>query len=133
MVITEMECVDIVLAQVPGFRAEWQDWIEEDGPSTGLCSDVSMFSRYAIRLMWSDGIEAAKEILELAEKMMQEGDELVQTASATCFVEHIVNELDRGLPVTVIGLLGRESRFYADAWQKFCGLPPFPFDPVAKK
>jgi hypothetical protein len=63
-------------------------------------------------------------IFNLAETFMIEGDERLQTAIATGFLEALLAESSAGrLDFRRIApFLGKKSREYARAWDQFCGV-----------
>lgn len=51
------------------------------------------------------------------------GDEDVQTAAATCFLENLMNRTPELIdPQRFVPLLGHESKEYCRAWDEFCGV-----------
>lgn len=69
--------------------------------------------------------EVRQRILDTIEKLMVEGDELVQTAAATGFLESLLNSViqgtvDRSL---IESMLGPESMAYWKAWDQFSDNP----------
>lgn len=55
---------------------------------------------------------------------MLEGDQEVQDAAATCFLENLQHQVDVGKVPGALSssLLGSESRDYCKAWDEFTGV-----------
>ena len=80
----------MVLAHCPGFRDQWQrhlDWW--DGKEPGLCSSMAEFSHYVLDLFNRKKQPELSRIFRLIETFIVEGDEEVQAAAATCFLENL--------------------------------------------
>ena len=115
----------IILQQVPGFRERWQAHREYwEGEDAGLCNDMSEFSEYVVDLIADEQSADLPMIFELIERLMVKGDQDVQNAAATCFLENLINiaGTDRLDAKKYIHLLGPESRAYCKAWDKFTGV-----------
>lgn len=119
------EALTLILETERGFSKAWQahrnDWY---GMDAGTCSDMATFSRYVASLLAANPKHPrAPAIFALIERLMVEGNEEVQTAAATCFLENIQNRSpDPILPEAFVGLLGEKSRHYCRAWDEFTGV-----------
>lgn len=65
-----------------------------------------------------------KEIFSLIEFFIKEGNQTVQDAAATCFLENLINYTSAGTlkPETFLCYLGPESKAYCKAWDEFTGV-----------
>jgi hypothetical protein len=121
--VSKEQCMKMILEHFPKFQEKWQehlDWWE--GESAGLCNDMSAFSKYVLELLQnkSDDNEV-KDIFIFIEKLMVEGTQEVQDATATCFLENLVNATswNRISAESFVHLLGEESKEYCRAWDEF--------------
>lgn len=122
--ITEENCIPLILQQCPHFTERWQEHLEYwKGEEAGLCIDMAFFSRYVIELIVDKKSDQLPEIFALIEQLMIEGDQQVQEAVATCFLENLINASGNTVePGSFIHLLGPESLAYCQAWDKFTGI-----------
>jgi hypothetical protein len=65
-----------------------------------------------------------KEIFSLIEFFMVKGNQDVQDAAATCFLENLINSASWGplKPESFLCYLGPESKKYCKAWDEFTGV-----------
>jgi hypothetical protein len=126
--VSENKCFEIILENFPDFKELWEKEIEEtwEGTSPGLCLDFAEFSHY-IRDMIAKNNNDDKSTIELAfqiaEMLMNEGDDRVKDAVATCFLENLINAVawERISAYSFVHLLGKESIEYCKAWDEFTG------------
>ncbi len=122
--ISKEDCMKFILNKFPGFKERWQkhlDWW--DGEDAGLCNDLSQFSRYVIELIAQKQLENLPQIFSFIEFLMTNGDSEVQNATATCFLENLINVTPEKISAnSFVPLLGAESRSYCKAWDKFTGV-----------
>jgi hypothetical protein len=114
-------CMELILLEFPGFRQSWEEYVADwHGDNRGLiCNDMSAFSHYAIDLIEAGDTKELPRIFAYVERLMIEGDDNVQTAAATCFLENIVN---RDIPASAYAhFLGSESLDYCRGWDEFMG------------
>ena len=123
--IAKANCMKLILQQVPAFDERWQAhlcyWDDEEA---GLCNDVAEFSRYVMDLVRTDELANLPAIFDLVERLMIDGDNEVQDAVATCFLENLLNAAaaERLDVNKFIHLLKPESRAYCRAWDEFTGV-----------
>ena len=65
-----------------------------------------------------------KDIFALIEIFMNKGNQDVQDAAATCFLENLINYTSAGRlkPESFLCYLGPESKKYCKAWDEFTGV-----------
>lgn len=116
----------LVLDKFPGFQNAWQVHVEWwEGEEAGFCNDMSAFSIYTRDLIkHGKSHEEVKNIFDFIEELVVSGTEEVQTVATTCFLENLINAVDWGrIPASsFVHLLGKESREYCKAWDKFTGV-----------
>lgn len=123
--VTEINCMQNILERVPAFKQDWQTHLDYwNGEEAGLCNDMSEFSRYVADLILTNQLESLPQIFSLVEEFLNEGNQQVQEAIATCFLENLINccssdDLDAE---AFIHLLGPASEAYCKAWDEFTGV-----------
>jgi hypothetical protein len=114
----------LVLERIPGFQERWEahlDWW--GGEEAGLCNDIAALSEYVRECITEDRTQELPAIFALIEEFMTRGDEEVRDATATCFLENLLNITSEEVPAeSYIGLLGNESKAYGRAWDRFTGV-----------
>lgn len=118
------DCITLILKEIPEFSAHWADHLNywnDDQP--GLCINFSAFSHFTIELIQKKQENVLKRIFDLVERLMVEGDQTVQEAVATCFVEDLINAVPDEIDSrTFVHLLGDETRDYVKGWDDFTGV-----------
>ena len=125
--INDDEVFNIILAKFPGFKDMCQEHLEYWGEEkAGLCNDMAVFSRYSINLLKeaNKNISELKDIFLFIEKCMLEGNDNVKDATATCFLENIINATswETISSLNFVQLLGCESKKFCKAWDEFTGV-----------
>ena len=124
--ITEDECMPLILKKFPGFKDTWEEhlkWWGDDIDICGLGNDFFTFANYVIdQLKEGNNPDELRQIFLFAEKMMNEGTENLQEVVSTCFLENLINaaacEEDFSAS-TFVPLLGKKSKKYCKAWDEF--------------
>lgn len=123
--ISKPDVMDAILEQVPAFQECWEMHLSYwGGEDAGLCNDMAAFSHYVVDLIGSGHLGSLDVIFDLVERFLQEGDQEVQDAVATCFLENLLNASSAG-KVDIsrfFSLLGIESRAYCRAWNRYTGV-----------
>ncbi|WP_316355617.1 DUF7674 family protein [Candidatus Neptunichlamydia sp. REUL1] len=121
--ITEEKCIELMKEKFPKFLPYWEKYVEEEGLDDGITIKVIPFAEYTIdRLNLCDDLELGK-IFDLVEFLLNRGDQSVQNAMATGYLECLMhkdpNEIKfRGF----VKFLGKHSLEYCKAWDKFTGV-----------
>ena len=125
MLITKQDCMNYILQNVPDYLSRWQAhqlyWGHEEA---GLCNDIADFSHFVNDLFSEQKSRELKTIFSMVERLLTEGDEEVQTAIATCFLENLMNRTgSAGIqPAAIVPLLGKNSVVYCKAYNNFTGV-----------
>lgn len=126
MNISKENCMSIILEKFPGFQARWSayksDW---EGEETTIYGEMCTFSSYAKRLLAHGKTDPSfiKEMFSFMEYILENGDEDVQNAVCTCFLENILNVTPSDIdPKRFVEYLGPQSREYCIAWDEFTGV-----------
>ena len=98
---------------------------KEDLECCGVMTTLSMYVRDILSKTLSDEKEQEiKEIFSLIEFFIDEGNQSVQDAASTCFLENLINSTSWGKlkSETFLCYLGPESKAYCKAWDEFTGV-----------
>jgi hypothetical protein len=70
------------------------------------------------------GKKEIKNIFNLIERLIKQGNNIVKDAANTCFLENLINYTSAGRlePEQFIHYLGPESKAYCKAWDEFTGV-----------
>jgi hypothetical protein len=123
--ISRADAMDLILKQIPAFRECWERHLRYwDGEEAGLCNDMAAFSHYVVDLISGDRLDGLDVIFNLVEQLLLEGDQELQDATATCFLENLLNASSSGKVDAnkFADLLGTESRAYCRAWDRYTGV-----------
>jgi hypothetical protein len=147
MSVSSLECIKIILINFPAFKEHWlaylDDWrdpSDDDRPGKvleltdfaqranglpGIVSDLSEFANYVTALIEQGDVNILYlyEIFVFIEFLMLNGDEDVKTATATGFLEAMLNVTPEKIKAsTYVPYLGKESIAYCKAWDRFTGV-----------
>ncbi len=123
--VSNNNCMNLILDMVPEFKAAWQDHLDFWGSDqAGLSNDMAEFSSFLIANIEKISEERKQDIFLFAEKCLEEGDESVKDAIATCFLENILNAVsDEAIsPEIFIKYLGEKSKEFCKSWDEFTGV-----------
>jgi hypothetical protein len=121
--ITGERCIELLKENFPKFSPYWENYIREWGPDEGLIIQLFPFGDYAIDMIKSNNEVEIKKIFEFVEFLLSNGDDDVQTAITTGFLEHLMHKDPHEIKFkTFCQYLGKESLEYCRAWDKFTGV-----------
>ncbi|MCE5315831.1 MAG: hypothetical protein LLG04_00525 [Parachlamydia sp.] len=134
-IINKDNCINLIMQEFPQsipFFSSSQIIVEiqnddetfEQPQRKSLFGEMMEFSNYVIALLQENQNPIyIKDIFEFMEHLLAEGDEDVKDAVATCFLENILNRTPQDIhPHTFVSFLGKESRDYCKAWDRFTGV-----------
>ncbi|HEX8597999.1 MAG TPA: hypothetical protein VF952_05720 [Chloroflexia bacterium] len=115
-----------LLKLCPEFSKSWQDeaylWTDDDGTFTH-CGVFMAFSHHIADILKRSEPHQLESVFRFVESCMNDNDEDVSTAAATCFLENLMNRTPELIdPKHFVPLLGPESKDYCRAWDEFCGV-----------
>jgi len=122
--INEAKCIEIILTSYPEFQnGLWKEYLEDWGDDTpGFWNNISTFSHFAIELLKKDS-SLVPGIFQLAEELLESGNDNVQNAICTCFLENIINATPEEVaPKKFVPFLGKKSKEYCKWWDEFTGV-----------
>ncbi len=107
----------------PYLVKEVENWLPEKGPISPH-RILSVISHLVEREFLQGRYDQAKNLFDLIEKFIVNGNENVADAACTCFIENLQNYCgSNGFEGShFVSLLGSKSRDYAKAWNEFTGV-----------
>ena len=124
MIVNE-NCIKLILNKVPEFELAWQAHLEFWGDEkAGLSNDLSEFASYLVDNIETLSIDKRQDIFLFIEICLNEGDESVKDAVASCLLENLLNAVSEGLVDSklFVNLLGQESKKLCKSWDEFTGV-----------
>ncbi len=124
--IHRADCLRKILELAPGFQEQWNRYLDEwkdEKDTPGLSIDLMEFAGYLYEQFDFLPQDQLIKIFNYVEILMLEGDQEVQDATATCFLEALQNaiSLKKISGRKLFKLLGPESIAYCRAWDEFNG------------
>src|ERR1700733_1912519 len=90
--VTSENCIELIKKKFPNFIPYWESYTTEFGSDLGLTVQLIPFEEYTLdKIKSNDQIEIEK-IFEFVEWLLCNGDELVQNAIATGFLEYLLSK-----------------------------------------
>ena len=121
--ITEDNLVDLIKKEFPNFIPYWEEDVECFGADQGIITQMMPFRAYTIDRIKANDEAELRKIFDLVEFGLCNGDEAVQTAMATGFLEGVLHrDPDTIKFSTVVKYLGEQSIGYCRAWDEFTGV-----------
>ena len=97
-------------------------WLKEDG-NISSCAVLSILSSFVIERLRQYEYDHMTEIFAMAEEFLVSGSQELKDATATCFLENLLNATPERLNATsFVPLLGPVSQDYCHAWDTFTGV-----------
>lgn len=138
MIISKENCMSLISEKFPEFKpildaylSNYEILTEEIfgvtpfWGDTSVCGVMNEFSYYVKELLMTkqQNIPLIKDVCNYIEYLLRHGDEDVQNAAATCFLENLMNITPEQIdPKHYIPYLGPLSKEYCRAWDEFTGI-----------
>ncbi len=117
-----------VLKEIPEFSIDWEEYLKVGeysiGNTPGPTCDFGALGHFTVKKLQEENQNTIliKRIFDLIEKFIVEGNDLVQTAATTGFLEAIDHSIPDCIQVSDFkSYLGRESLAYLREYDKFMG------------
>ncbi len=121
--ITDENLISILQKQFPGFIPYCEASIEYFGIDQGLTVRIIPFSDYVLDVMKRNQELLLRQIFDFVELSICDGDESVQNAMTTSFLEYLLSKDPHEIKfASIVKYLGKESMGYCKAWDRFCGI-----------
>ena len=90
--ITEKICIDFIKEEFPKFIPYWEDYIRKEGQNDSINIKLIPFEKYTIQVIKSNDTVEIKKIFAFIEFLLREGNESVQTAICTGYLENLMSK-----------------------------------------
>lgn len=121
--------LEFMLKTFPEFEKSWEKHLEfwGDNPRT-IGIDITAFSDYVAEKLERKEQYDYKKVFDFIEMLINVGDDSVQTAATTMFLENLLNNSSHGRfsSQNFLSYLGPKSIEYCRAWDEFCGITTEP-------
>jgi hypothetical protein len=116
-------CIELIKESFPKFPPYWESFIRDFGSDPGLIFQMLPFEEYTIDAIKANDEVEIKKIFDFIEFLLCNGDDYVQTAITTGFLEYLMNKDPDEIKFSkFVQYLGKNSIEYCRAWDKFTGL-----------
>jgi hypothetical protein len=120
--ISGEQCIELMKETFPHFLHYWDKFIQDFGADEGLSIQMIPFGDYAIDMIKSNNVSQIIRIFDFVEYMLIDGDEPVQNAIATSFLEYLQNQDPDEIQFSKFSkYMGKEAIAYCKAWDEFTG------------
>lgn len=121
--ITEDNLIALLKEKFPRFIPYWNSYIDYWGLDEGITMKVLPLGKYAVDMIKSKDEAEMKKFFDYVEFLICSGDDLVQTAMTTSFLEYLMSKDPNEIQFTTFAkYLGKNSIEYCRAWDKFTGV-----------
>ncbi len=117
------KCIELMKEKFPQYLPYWESYIRDHGSDNGLSIQMMPFEEYTIDTIKSNDDLEVKKIFDFVEFLLCNGNESVQNAIATSFLEYLMSKDPDEIQFTSFTkYLGKNSIGYCRAWDKFTGV-----------
>jgi hypothetical protein len=124
--VSDKEAIKKLLENFPKFAVSWEEYIDLFGRDSGVCGNMAAFSHFIIESIENKNIDPSElqQVFIFMEELLVIGEDSVQDAVATCFLENLINATSwNTIPASsFVQFLGKESKAYCKAWDEFTGV-----------
>jgi len=121
--ITEDNLIHLIKEKFPAFIPHWRAYLRRFGLDQGIMIQMSPLIDYVVEVVKQQDENEIKSIFDYIEFLMCDGDEYVQTAIATGFLEGLLNkDPDEIQFIKFRQYLGKETLAHCRAWDIFTGV-----------
>lgn len=114
--------ITLMQEKFPNFIPYWESYIGSFGLAVGVTLQVFPLCDYTIDVMKSNDESETKRIFDFVEFLLDEGDDYLQTALATSYLEYLMNKDPDEIQFRKFSkYLGKNSIDYCRAWDEFMG------------
>lgn len=121
--VIEQNCVQILMSKFPKFVRYWESEIEEQGFASSIMAQMKPLIDYVIDLARNEEMDELKKVFEFVEFLVAHGDDAVQTAITTGFLEGLMHsDREKFKFKFICRFLGVETKSYCRAYDEFTGM-----------
>jgi hypothetical protein len=120
--ITGERWIELMKEKFPKFLPYWDYYIKNSGSDLGLTIQMLPFGKYAIDVIKSNNEAEIKKIFDFVEFLLCHGDDSLQTAITTSFLEYLMSKDPDEIKFSkFVKFLGKNAVEYCRGWDKFTG------------
>jgi hypothetical protein len=121
--ITGERCIELMKETFPNFSSYWDAYIVDYGSDEGLTIQMLPFGKYAVDAIKAKDEIAMKKIFEFVEFLFLNGDQDVQGAVATGFLDHLLHKDPEQIKFsTFVQHLGKNAIEYCRYYDELTGV-----------
>ena len=121
--ITDENLISLLKEKFPDFIPYWKPYVEYWGMDQGLTIQITPFSEYVLDVIKSKKESELEDIFDFVEFLICNGNDSVQTTMTTSFLEDLLSRAPTEINFSTFAkYLGKESKEYCKAWDRFCGM-----------
>ncbi|WP_316357467.1 DUF7674 family protein [Candidatus Neptunichlamydia sp. REUL1] len=121
--ITEKKCIELTKKRFPKFLPYWSSYIRDFGPDLGITIQMIPLEEYTVDTIKAHSEREIKEIFDFVEFLLTKGNQSVQTAITTSYLESLmILDPDEIKFRWFVKFLGPHTLEYCRAWDKFTGV-----------
>lgn len=121
--VTAENFINLLKEKFPKFIPYWDSYVNYWGMNQGITIQMIPFSEYVVDVIKTNNIIEIKNIFDFVEFLLCNGDESIQNAVATSFLEYLLNKAPDEIKFNVFAkYLGENTIKYCKAWDEFTGI-----------
>ena len=121
--ITSEKCIELIKESFEQFSSYWESYVQDFGADLGITIQMLPFCEYAIDTIKSGDEVRIKKIFDFVEFLLCNGNESVQNAVTTAFLEYLISKDPDEIQFTKFAkYLGENTIGYCRAWDGFTGV-----------
>ncbi|NGX46998.1 MAG: hypothetical protein K1000chlam3_00367 [Chlamydiae bacterium] len=121
--ITSENCLILLKEKFPQFLPYCESYVNYWGIDQGITTQMMPFAEYVIDIIQSKDEAKIKEIFDYVEFLICDGNDSVQNAITTSFLELLLSKDPDEIQFTTFAkYLGKNSIEYCKAWDEFTGI-----------
>jgi hypothetical protein len=106
----------------PKFIPYWESYVDYWGEDQGITVQMLPFSEYALDIIKANRDVDIKNIFDFVEFLLCNGDDFVQNAITTSFLEYLLSKDQNEINFSKFSkYLGNQTINYCKAWNKYTG------------
>lgn len=121
--ITSEHCINLIKEKFPKFLNYWDAFVRDFGSDNGIHTQMLPLGAYTLDLIKSNDEIELKKILDFVEILICNGDDAVQSAMTTAYLEYLMSKDPDEIQFSkCVKYLGENAIGYCRAWDEFTGV-----------
>ncbi len=122
-IVTSICCIDLIKEKFPQLLPYWEAYVADFGSDLGLHIQMIPFGDYAIDIIKTNNDVEIKKIFDFVEFLICNGEEEVQNAITTSFLEYLMSKDPNEIQFSkFVKYLGKNTISYCRAWDEFTNI-----------